>query len=274
MSKFKTLPISKIHVSKNRSREVDEDHALAIQASIVEQDQITPIMIRPTPNGKRPYELIAGAHRYRAIELLDGDEEIDAVIVSADKEEAAILEVSENIFRNELTALDRAMAVQLYRDSWEKKYGKVQRGKPKSSKSANLADLVQKEAEGGFATSCADRLGLSKRAVERSTQIVTKLPKDLRQKLQGTPAANNQSQLEKLVKLPPEKLKKAAEVIETVKGDVAAAIDVLEDKKKVNRTRDEKLLSTLIDTWGRCSPKVRKQFMEYASHSKSETPKD
>ncbi len=109
MSNFKPLPISKIHVPQNRSREVDQDHALAIQASIVEQGQITPILIRPTPNGKQPYELVAGAHRHRAIQLLGDDEEIDAIIVNADKEEAAILEVSENIFRNELTALDRAM---------------------------------------------------------------------------------------------------------------------------------------------------------------------
>lgn len=274
MSNFKTLPISKISMPKNRSRQVDVDHSLAIQASIVEQGQITPILVRQTPNGKAPYELVAGAHRYCAIELLGESEEIDCLIVNADKEEAAIMEVSENIFRNELTALDRAIAVQIYRDNWEKKFGKISRGNPNLSNSVNLTELVSVEAEGGFANACAEKLGLSKSAVERSNTIAKALPKDLRLKLQGTPAADNQSQLLKLARLEPAKLKKAAEVIEAVEGNVAAAIDVLEDKKKVNRTRDEKLLSTLIDTWGRCSPKVRKQFMEHASHSKSETPKD
>jgi len=58
MSNFKTLPLNKIHVPADRSREVDEDHARVIQASILEQGQITPIMVRHTPNGKQPYELL------------------------------------------------------------------------------------------------------------------------------------------------------------------------------------------------------------------------
>ncbi len=121
----------------------------------------------------------------------------------------------------------------------EKKNGKISEkgGRPKNS--ANIAQLIQDEAEGGFSAACADKLGLSKRAVQYSNTIAQNLPKDLRDKLQGTPAADNQSQLLKLAKLEPEKLKQAVKVIDTVEGDIAAAIDVLEDKKKVNRTKSE-----------------------------------
>lgn len=271
MSNFKTLPLNKIHVPADRSREVDEDHARVIQASILEQGQITPIMVRHTPNGKQPYELIAGAHRYYAVEL-NGDEEIDCIIVKADEHEAALLEVSENIFRNELTALDRAVAVQVYRDAWEEKYGKIKRGNPNFTNRVNLTQLHSEEVEGRFSDVCAERLGLSKEAIKRSNAIAQKLPKELRNKLQGTPAADNQSQLLKLARLEPVKLKKAAEVIETLEGDVAAAIDVLEDKKKVNRTQAEKQFSTLVDTWGRATPKTRQKFMdEMGLVAKSET---
>lgn len=277
MSNLKTLPLNKIHVPADRSREVDEDHARVIQASILEQGQITPIMVRHTPNGKQPYELIAGAHRCYAVEL-NGDEEIDCIIVKADEHEAALLEVSENIFRNELTALDRAMAVQVYRDAWEEKYGKIKRGGDQRGKmhlcsnAVNVTELLSEEVEGRFSEVCADKLGLSKDAIKRSNTIAKALPKELRTKLQGTPAADNQSQLLKLARLEPVKLKKAAEVIETLEGDVAAAIDVLEDKKKVNRSQAEKQFSTLVDTWGRATPKTRQKFMdEMGLVAKSET---
>ncbi|WP_273758479.1 chromosome partitioning protein [Bartonella sp. AU55XJBT] len=41
---------------------------------------------------------------------------------------AALLEVAENLFRNELSVIDRALFVQTYRELWEKKYGEIQRG--------------------------------------------------------------------------------------------------------------------------------------------------
>ncbi|GAA5098128.1 hypothetical protein GCM10023260_08310 [Bartonella acomydis] len=71
--------------------------------------------------------MIAGAHRLRAAELL-GYGAIEAVVVQADKENAALLEVAENLFRNELSVIDRALFVQTYRELWEKKYGEIKVG--------------------------------------------------------------------------------------------------------------------------------------------------
>ncbi len=44
----------------------------------------------------------AGVHRLCAAELL-GYSDIDAVVMQADKDNAALLEVVENLFRNELS---------------------------------------------------------------------------------------------------------------------------------------------------------------------------
>uniref|UniRef100_UPI0035CF2BB1 ParB N-terminal domain-containing protein n=1 Tax=Bartonella sp. AA81SXKL TaxID=3243438 RepID=UPI0035CF2BB1 len=68
-----------------------------------------------------------GAHRLRAAELL-GYSDIDAVVVQADKDNAALLEVAENLFRNELSVIDRALFVQTYRELWEKKFGEIKVG--------------------------------------------------------------------------------------------------------------------------------------------------
>ena len=98
MDKFKTLQISDIFVPE-RLRMVDDDHALAIQASIMQHGQFNPVTVRMTPNGERPYTLVAGAHRYRAIELMDEEgHEIDVLVVKADKDEAILLEIEEKPF--------------------------------------------------------------------------------------------------------------------------------------------------------------------------------
>ena len=54
MSEFKRLSITEIFVPE-RLRQVDDDHALAIQASIVQHGQFNPITVRITPNGKQPF---------------------------------------------------------------------------------------------------------------------------------------------------------------------------------------------------------------------------
>lgn len=274
MSKFKSLLLSKIHVPADRSREVDDNHALAICASIEQQGQITPVLIRQTPNGKAPYELVAGAHRHRAFQMtnLPGEPEIDCIIVKADREEAALLEVSENIFRNELSALDRAMAVQIYRDTWEKKHGEIdpKGGRPKNP--ANIAELIAEDAAGGFAEACAEQLGLSRRSIEYSQKIAKNLPKDLRQKLQGTPAADNQSMLLNFAKLPKGKLKAATKAIDNMEGDIAGALRVLQDKPVDKRTKQDKDYEALVNAWGRAPENMRKKFMVEFGLSQSKNP--
>ncbi|UTO29266.1 ParB/RepB/Spo0J family partition protein [Bartonella harrusi] len=127
MAQFQRLSLDVIVVPE-RIRPVDDEHAKALAQSIAREGLMNPITVRHTPNAKEGnYTLIAGAHRLRAAALL-GFREIDAVVVQADKENAALLEVAENLFRNELSVIDRALFVQTYRELWEKKYGEIQRG--------------------------------------------------------------------------------------------------------------------------------------------------
>ncbi|WP_375607954.1 MULTISPECIES: ParB/RepB/Spo0J family partition protein [unclassified Bartonella] len=127
MAQFQKLALDVIVVPE-RIRPVDDEHAKALAQSIVREGLMNPITVRHTPNAKEGnYTLIAGAHRLRAAELL-GYSEIDAVVVQADKENAALLEVAENLFRNELSVIDRALFVQTYRELWEKKYGEIKVG--------------------------------------------------------------------------------------------------------------------------------------------------
>lgn len=259
MSDLKIIPVSKIFVPE-RLRAVEEDHALAIQASILEHGLLNPITVRSTPNqdkGAKPYTLVAGAHRLRAIELNDANDTIEAMVVEADGAEAQLIEIEENVFRNDLSSLDRAVFIQTYRDVWEQKYGKIQRGNPQFSNSVNLTELLSDEAARGFSAHVAARLGLSKASVERSDRIAKNLPKPLREKLRGTPAADNQSLLLKLAKLPPKQRNDMARAIDLAKGDVAAAIELLADKPKPKLSDAQKRISAVIGNFSAAGRKEK-----------------
>ncbi|WP_375618749.1 ParB/RepB/Spo0J family partition protein [Bartonella sp. AC134YNZD] len=145
MAQFQRLSLDVIVVPE-RIRPVDDEHAKALAQSIVREGLMNPITVRHTPNAKGGnYTLIAGAHRLRAASLL-GYSEIDAVVVQADKDNAALLEVAENLFRNELSVIDRALFVQTYRELWEKKYGEIKVGRNKKSK-GKVYPLIEGDAD-------------------------------------------------------------------------------------------------------------------------------
>lgn len=264
MATLKTLKLTEIAVPE-RLRAVDEDQALAIQTSIVAHGLINPITVRHIPASKgRKYELVAGAHRLRAFEQLD-EEEIEAIVVQADKLDAVLLEIQENLFRNDLSKLDRAIFVHKYREVWEEKHGKINPagGRPKNS--ANFAEfpgeIIAAEAANGFSVHCAERLGLSERSIRIANQIATNIPPSLRAKLRGTPAEDNQSLLLKFAALPPEVVATAAQAIDLAEGDPVRALELLHPPAK-KPSEAMKISGRLFDTWSRTNRKIRFQFLD------------
>ncbi|MGR8925057.1 ParB N-terminal domain-containing protein [Rhizobium leguminosarum] len=262
MAEFKRIPISEI-VIPERLRAVEEEHALAIAQSIVEHGLINPVTVRATPNAKGgKYTLVAGAHRIRAVEIND-DVEIDAMIVEGDKAEAQLVEITENLFRNDLSVMDRAIFVQTYRDVWEKAHGKIGAGRPGNR--ANLAQLFADETEAGsFSKHVADRMGLSKRAVEYLNKIAQNLHPDVRSAVRGTPIADNQSALLKIAKMEPQKQRQTAVAFRT-EPDLKKALALVEPAPPLSKKQAEQatLLSRLVTAWEDASEETRTQFLEH-----------
>ncbi|KEC73937.1 chromosome partitioning protein parB [Rhizobium leguminosarum bv. phaseoli CCGM1] len=262
MAEFKRILISNI-VIPERLRAVEEEHAIAIAQSIVEHGLINPVTVRSTPNAKGgKYTLVAGAHRIRA-EQINKQPEIDAMIVEGDKAEAQLIEITENLFRNELSVLDRAVFVQTYRDVWEGKYGKVEAGRPGNR--ANLSQLFADEAEAGsFSIHVADRMGLSRRAVERLNQIAQSLHPDVRTAVRGTPIADNQSALLKIAKMEPQKQRQAA-IAFRAEPDLKKALALVEPAPQLSKAQVEQatLLSRLVTAWEDASEETRNQFLSH-----------
>ncbi|MCD1634459.1 ParB N-terminal domain-containing protein [Martelella mediterranea] len=260
MAVSKTIPIAKIHVPE-RLRAVEEDHALAISASIVEHGLLNPVTVRATPAAKGgAYTLVAGAHRLRAMELLD-EMEIDAVVVDADQQESVLLEITENLFRNELSVIDRAVFVQTYRDVWESKYGKVEPGRPENR--VNITQLMEDEARGGFSKHVARRMGVSPETVKLLTRISQRLHSDLRAAVRGTPVADNQAALLKLAKMEPQEQRRAAIALRAEGGDLKKAlghVKAVRSTEKPEAKRDG-MLKALLEIWSKADDATRKAFL-------------
>lgn len=225
MFEAKSIRIGDIVVS-DRIRPVDEDHAQVIAASIAANGLINPVTVRATPNAKGgKYTLVAGAHRLRAC-IINQAEEIDAIIVKSDQTASKLLEVTENLIRNDLSVIDRAAHVQVLRDLYEEENGKIKRGGDQKSK-GQLDRLIENK---GFASYVSDRLGLSTEAIKRLNRISQNLNPQLREGLRQTPLADNQAALLKLAKKEQAEQQRIAATMEQTNGDIRLAAKAVEGK--------------------------------------------
>ncbi len=266
MAEFSRVAVSSIHIGE-RLRPIDMDYVEAIAASMSEHGQISPIMIRKTPARKgTPFTLVAGGYRTTAATLL-GWTEIDAIVVKADAVEAQLLEISENLYRNELNPLDRAIFVVKYRELWEEKHGKITRGG--DQKSNGHDDHLMFAKGRSLSEQVQERFGFGPETYKRAARIGQNLDPVLRQAVRGTTAENDQSQLLTLAKLPRED-----------QIAVAAALKHTPDVKKVLAfTKPPALVTTppapsqsiiltkLIAAWDEASEETRDSFLEHIGMS-------
>ena len=203
MAELIRAKISDIHVGE-RARPIDEAYAQVIAASMAERGQINPITVRKTPNmnkGKTPLTLVAGGHRLFGAAINEG-EEIDAIVVSADAIEAQLLELTENLYRNELSALDRAIFVLKFRELWEEKHGKIDPKGGRPSKQGTECPVIFASGR-ELSKQVQDRLGFGATTYKKVTRIGQNLHPDLRVLIRGTGAEDDQSLLLKLAKKGP-----------------------------------------------------------------------
>jgi ParB family chromosome partitioning protein len=251
MAELKTIALTDIHIG-DRLREIDEDHAQVIAISIREIGLRSPIEVRSTPAQKGgKFTLVTGGHRLRACQIAELTE-VDAFVVKADGRQAQLLEIAENLFRNELSVIDRAVFVQRYRELWEEEHGEIKPGRP-SINSATVAE---------FTGHVADRLGLSKRSTERLDQIARRLHPELRSALRHSPVADQTTTLLKLAKMEPAQQRRAA-IGWRETGDIKAVFSLLSGGAATApvRNADDVLFERLADVWSRASADVRQRFL-------------
>lgn len=265
-AKFSRIPLSSIHVGE-RQRPIEKDHAEAIAASMAERGLINPITVRNTPNqnkGKTPYTLVAGGHRLEGARA-NGWAEIEAMIVDADAGEAVLIEIAENLMRNELTALNRALFVAKYREVWEEVHGQIQRGgntfvtDAKGSKGHDGPLVFAPGKE--LSERVQDRLGISHRTYKRISQIAMNLHPALREAIRGTDIEDDQTKLLKLASFEPDLQYKAAAIIKRG-ADYATALSLMQPKQEPSPIeRQKQLLDRMLSLWAEADAMTRSRFL-------------
>ncbi len=243
----------------DRLRMVDIDVATAIAASFEATGQLSPITVRRTPakgKGATPFTLVIGGHRCAAAEIV-GWEELDALVVQADSAEAQMMEIAENLYRNELNALDRAMFVLKYRELWERQHGKIERGGDQKSKDNDCPLIFASGRE--LSKQVQERLGFGESTYKNVTRIGQNLHPTLRAAVRGTEAETDQSKLLKLAKLAADDQLRVAAALKE-KPDLKLALSWLKPEKPPVDAQAE-LLKKLLAAWESASEQTRHDFL-------------
>lgn len=105
------LPIDKIQPGPLNPRQSFSPTDLdELANSIREKGLVQPLVVRPTPDGRR-YEIVAGERRWRAAQMA-GLHQLPVVIRSLNDQEALELAIIENVQRTDLNAIEEAAGYQ------------------------------------------------------------------------------------------------------------------------------------------------------------------
>ena len=162
-----TIKLADIIV-EHRLRAVDEDRAMFIAANMKTEGLNVPLEVRQHPKKTGKYLLVTGGHRHRAASILEW-EEIEVIVLSLSPDQARLREVDENLYRSELTELDRAVFLAEKKRLYEKlnpstKHG----GDRRSDQAAIFGDLVPR-----FSEEVCEKLDLSERSLQRVLKRAT-----------------------------------------------------------------------------------------------------
>ena len=105
-----TLAIDKLQPGKYQPRrEITESTLLELAESIKQQGLLQPLVVREIASGD--YEIIAGERRWRACQMA-GKTDVPVIVHQVDDETAMAIALVENLQREDLNAMDQALAMQ------------------------------------------------------------------------------------------------------------------------------------------------------------------
>jgi len=110
------VAVAAIQLNPHQPRKhFDEDELLTLAESIRIHGVLTPVLVRPVPNG---YQLIAGERRLRAAQLV-GLTDIPAQVREMDEQQVLEAALVENIQRTDLNPIEKAAGFKEYLDKFQ-----------------------------------------------------------------------------------------------------------------------------------------------------------
>jgi ParB family transcriptional regulator, chromosome partitioning protein len=248
---------------RDRLRPVSEAGVAALTASISEMGVMKdPVHVRKVKHRGGEFVLMAGAHRLTAAREL-GWETIKVTYWTCTDDFARLMEIDDNLAGAELTALDTAVFLaerkRIYEALNPATRAEAFKGNQHTGKLAS--DIVS------FATSTAEKFGMSKRQVERIIASGSRLGPDEVRRLRSAPRPVTLKDLQDISK-----------ISET--GERYHVVDCLAEGRTKNASGARKLwkaeqgegpeplspadraLARLLDAWDRAPKVTRDRFLE------------
>ena len=109
----KIIAIDKLRAFENHPYKVQDNEEMeALAESIKEHGIVSPVIVRPLENTKDEYEIISGHRRVMASKKA-GITEVPALVVSLDRDAAAIVLVDSNLHREHILPSEKAFAYKM-----------------------------------------------------------------------------------------------------------------------------------------------------------------
>lgn len=194
------IPLSEIDISEDRARSYDPDDAQALAFIIAASGLQHPIRVRAVGNR---FRLIAGRKRLEAFRLLEWEAIPATISTASSDDEARLEEVMENLGRIELSKRDRCQHLYELKQVYERLHPEAKHGGDRGNqhtggKTQNLRFGTDGHEVFGFAPAMAEKIGMSRRAIEVAVKIWTDLTPDSRKRAAGTWLADHQAGLKQL----------------------------------------------------------------------------
>ncbi|MBK1625225.1 ParB/RepB/Spo0J family partition protein [Afifella marina] len=257
------IKIAKIDAS-GRIRHVRREKAAAMAESIAAHGLRTPIEVVET--GEDAYRLVFGEHRLVACDLYLGWNEIDAILRTqeevASEAERQIGEIVENLVRFEPTALERAVALALWKELYEAREVLPKRGR-KPKEEAELADKMSANSV-GFTESAAEQLGCSDRNIRRAISIAKGISEKIRERIADHAVASKQNELLALAAEPEGRQGAIADILLSEDAEVQSIAEAIAILDQVPQPRIAPAYEKLSEKFAKLKP--REQHAFFALH--------
>lgn len=159
----KNIDITKLHPFENHPYKVQDNEEMeSLMISIRQHGVLTPIIVRPKENTTDEYEIISGHRRVMASRKA-GISEVPALIVSLDRDAAAIVLVDSNLHREHILPSEKAFAYKMKLEAMK------HQGFRTDLTSVQLAPKLATEQ-------LADDVGTSKDTIKRYIRLTYLIP--------------------------------------------------------------------------------------------------
>jgi len=263
---MKTLEIGSVAVADitipPRLRDVDANYVSVIAETIRAKGQLQDIILR---RDAEKLILVAGGHRLAAMRKLEWGYIQARIVELDDADEAAELEAIENLARNELSVVDKAVHLAVLRDIHKRRNPAARRGGDRKVQKLHLAEQGEQQLL-HFDAEVAKTLKLSRRSVYNYLAIADGLDPAALQRVKGSILADNFVELQALSR---EDKKAQGALLDLIlapepKAKTVSAAASLHFNRIDTATPDERHFAAFMKLWSKASKKVRKQIATQA----------